>query len=310
MKLNTKYLGQIIIDNLRPLIEGRRCILIDVPHYPNIGDFLIWQGTISMLKKIHVKKLFSASKESFTFPNLSNDVIILLQGGGNFGDLWVEHQIFRTNVIKHYPNNKIIILPQTVFFRNEDSMIKDASIWAKHKDLTIIARDSKSLDTLKHYFYENNIMMLPDMAFCIPSIKSSPQRQTKQLFIKRRDIEADIDLQYNKYIPQEAKIHDWPTLEPGYIVPIFWRIIISIAYRIGINGDWYWNCILRPYYFQTGVKFINEYKDVFTTRLHGAILSLIMGKNVTMIDNNYGKNSSFYETWLDGYDNIQLVRHE
>lgn len=48
---------------------------------------------------------------------LDSNVVILLHGGGNFGDIYGSSQKFRKDVIELYPDNKIIILPQTIYFK-------------------------------------------------------------------------------------------------------------------------------------------------------------------------------------------------
>ena len=40
--------------------------------------------------------------------------------------------------------------------------------------------------------------------------------------------------------------------------------------------------------------------------LHGCILSILLGKKITLIDNSYGKNGNFYNTWLSDLDNVTL----
>lgn len=49
---------------------------------------------------------------------IKKDTIILLQGGGNFGDIWDIHE-FKRKVIRNYPENRIIIFPQTVFYQKK-----------------------------------------------------------------------------------------------------------------------------------------------------------------------------------------------
>ena len=58
--------------------------------------------------------------------------------------------------------------------------------------------------------------------------------------------------------------------------------------------------------FKEGVRFISPYREVETTRLHGCILSILLGKKITLIDNSYGKNGNFYNTWLSDLDNVTL----
>ena len=53
---------------------------------------------------------------------------------------------------------------------------------------------------------------------------------------------------------------------------------------------------------------IDTYDQIYTTRMHAAILSVILGKSeVTLFDNNYGKSSSLYHTWLEDVNGLKLV---
>ncbi|UVP53814.1 polysaccharide pyruvyl transferase family protein [Bacteroides cellulosilyticus] len=56
------------------------------------------------------------------------------------------------------------------------------------------------------------------------------------------------------------------------------------------------------------MHFINPYKEIYTTRLHVAILSILTHKPFMFIDNSYGKNSSFYNTWLTDLNGSTFVR--
>ena len=113
-----KSLRRTIEETLVPLIS-KKCLLLDLPYYSNVGDILIWEGTNEFLKKCSCTCLYKSSLEHYRSFKCSNDVTILLQGGGNFGDIWRLHQDFRLKVISEYPNNRIIILPQSVFYENE-----------------------------------------------------------------------------------------------------------------------------------------------------------------------------------------------
>lgn len=306
----TKELRGIIEKKLLPMLKGKKCILLDVPYYTNIGDTLIWQGTKHFLADNKITCLFSASKETFKFPHLSEDVVILLQGGGNFGDIWIQHQQFRSRVIAYYPNNKIIILPQTVFFSEKANMLSDAEKLGKHENLTIVGRDRVSYDILIKYYHKNNILLLPDMAFCIDPDTLSRQgvKPVKTaLFFKRTDKEANNLSNFSAVIPSTAEEHEWPTMEPHILN---WKELWEgrIQNRFPMIYDWYWDKVMRPYYINLGVRFIGSYKLIYTTRLHGAILSVLLGKSLTFFDNSYGKNSSFYDTWLKDEKNIKFIR--
>ena len=82
-----KYLKGLISKTLLPLI-GKKCVLYDVPFYKNIGDVLIWQGELSFLAENNIEILDYANYHTYVKKDISNDVTILFQGGGNIGDLY------------------------------------------------------------------------------------------------------------------------------------------------------------------------------------------------------------------------------
>ena len=47
---------------------------------------------------------------------------------------------------------------------------------------------------------------------------------------------------------------------------------------------------------------------VVTDRLHGHILSMLLGKPHVILDNSYGKLSSFHEKWTTGVDGVHFAR--
>ena len=80
-----KALSKKISEVLTPLIN-RDYWLLEVPYYSNIGDTLIWQGERDFLAGLPHKCRGMHSLESFAFPEIDKNDLILFQGGGNFGD--------------------------------------------------------------------------------------------------------------------------------------------------------------------------------------------------------------------------------
>src|SRR5687767_10135973 len=110
------YLSQI----LKRLIDFEACAFLDYPYYSNVGDHLIWCGAGLALHRLNVEVRYVASQMDFSQHVLNKkapNLPILFTGGGNLGDLWPDHQIFREYVICRNPNRKIIIFPQSVFFQ-------------------------------------------------------------------------------------------------------------------------------------------------------------------------------------------------
>lgn len=307
----TLGLKEIIGEQLSPLINGNY-ILLDVPYYTNIGDTLIWEGTREFLKTKPYKCLYTAAAETYKYRPLPKDTVILLQGGGNFGDLWRRHQEFRQAVIKAYPENRIIILPQTVFYNDDNIFEEDAKILNSHNNLHICARDTKSFEYLKKSL-TCNLLLVPDMAFCIPQKtldKYRKEETEKALFLERNDPELH-EYDFSTYIKETGEqLHtgDWPTMEQNFKTKKYLDKLVSKRYRLKRIPDIYADCIFRPFQVKKGIEFISQYRKVYTTRLHVAILSILLGKEIVFFDNSYGKNSSFYETWLKGAENLKFVQ--
>ncbi|MDR0603310.1 MAG: polysaccharide pyruvyl transferase family protein [Bacteroidales bacterium] len=307
----TDELKKLIEEALIPILHDDY-IHLDLPYHPNIGDTLIWEGTKSFLKTLPYKCLYKASESTFRHKIIPESVIILLHGGGNFGDLWRIHQTFRLKIIKQYPNNKIIILPQTVHYENASTLKDDSIIMAEHKNLTICARDRKSYKILKNNFF-NTILLVPDMAFYMDQerLNKYTVKPTKEiLLLKRNDIELSKKNNYHQYISEKGaiEIHDWPTMEHNYFVQKVIFKLIELFFFPKNVVDKYAECIYKPFLIRTGIQFISQYKYIYTTRLHVAILSILLQKPFTFFDNSYGKNSSFYDTWLSDIDTIKFIQ--
>ena len=119
MNINYKKnerLKAIINEKLRPLISSNY-LYLDVPYHANLGDTLIWQGTLDFLKTLPYKCLHSSWYNSTKYKDIADknpNCPIILHGGCNFGDVWIECHKFRKKVIENLPNHRIIIFPQTI----------------------------------------------------------------------------------------------------------------------------------------------------------------------------------------------------
>ena len=73
---------------------GSEIIYLEYPVYSNIGDLLICLGTELWFRRSGITVLGRWNIFNFTFPKISDTVILLCQGGGNFGDMYPQ-QAFR-----------------------------------------------------------------------------------------------------------------------------------------------------------------------------------------------------------------------
>ncbi len=308
-----KDLNREIQNQLASRIDSE-FILLDTPDHINIGDQMIWQGEMDFFDSLGVSPYYISSHPHFDWRELPSSTLILLHGGGNFGDVWKGPNEFRLKVIQKYSENRIIVLPQSVQFSDNAILEENAEIYSKHKNLIICARDEYSYKLLKKYF-NNEILLVPDMAFSsVYNNINVNSKNDKKLLIKRFDRENKKELNYKEFT--DFVITDWPSCEIT-ISNQFWRGIEKLnrefakyfiskknkdtTFGLGVKRD-------RNYYINLGVEFMSKYNLVVSTRLHGHILALHLGIPSIMIDNSYGKNSRFYNTWLKDIPGSTLVK--
>lgn len=203
------------------------------PHLRNIGDHA---------QVVAIKKWFSDNfedylvlefdkKEIYRYLSSIKKIVnkadlIFCHSGGNLGDrgLWSEGA--RRLVIKTFPENKIISLPQTIFFsdtrKGKDELEITKKIYNNHKDLTIMARDRYSFELAKQYFPECKHMICPDFVLYLDSFDGNVEKRENVLLCLRNDTESiindDIRNSIREYIKNgNQECHNYDTTLKRYI---------------------------------------------------------------------------------------------
>lgn len=312
-----KELSRTISMALYQLIDNDYVIL-DLPYHANIGDILIWEGEKTFLKTLPYKCLSHSSCR--WKGSINSNTVILLHGGGNFGDLYRKYQDFRLEIIKNYPNNKIIMFPQSVCYQDPTYITHDSEIISKHNNLYLCARDTPSYEFMKKHFPCNNILLVPDMAFCISDDFLTRYNSTgnqRKLFLSRLDKESNASLDN---VLKDFEIRDWPScerLDPVVAITLAIENIRELCSNVSVLNiflssfsDFFADKCLRPYMVNKGLRFVEQYDDIVTTRLHTLIVSVLLNKKVRYVDNISGKLSAYVESWLSNCDNVSKYNYE
>lgn len=299
-------LVHIIAEKLFPLVN-QDYYLLECPYYGNIGDTLIWQGEMDFLMSVnHVCKGMHGI-QTLPIDQLHDAHLVLFQGGGNFGDLWPEHQRMKFRVMERYPYYQYIFLPVSTHYEQPQNLQHDVDFLANY-DAVICARDNASFQFLKTHFC-NPVILVPDMAFYVhPKRFSLSHKAEKDLLILR----ADKEFKANPLLTQIANksdidVIDWPTFDVNDSYNLmFNRLLYRTNNRI---TDWYCRHVYKNHLIRTGANIITSHRTIYSTRLHAAILATLLGKEeIVLFDNSYGKNSSFYDTWLSDCEAIKMIR--
>ncbi|WP_426449067.1 polysaccharide pyruvyl transferase family protein [Paenibacillus sp. S-38] len=296
-------------DILKVIPRGSNVFYLDYPVHSNGGDMLIMKGTEEFFKdyNINVRARYSVLdfKEGTDIPS---DCIIVLHGGGNFGDIYPAHQRLREMVIKNYPNHRIVVMPQTIFYKSEKEYDKTAAIFNKHRDLHVYLRDTLCYELALTKFTDCNVYLSPDMAHQLWPIANPKQTQKDTLYFLRTDVEAG-NGQANLEVGSPADTLDWQTLFTPFdnkVAKLFSKMYTvkrMAGNSLPVGALWY---NYTDYLLKKAIELFSSYRVIKTSRLHGHILSCLMDKQNILIDNSYGKNSSYYYTWTHPIKTAQL----
>jgi len=300
-------LRSLITDRLGPLFNGRPHVLLEVPHHANVGDFLIWEGEAQFLRSQASKCIGVYSDSTFGFFNLPANVIIAMNGGGSFGDIWKESLEFKLKVVKAYPDNQIIFFPQSVEFVDDQVGKEAIDTFKSHNNLVVCARDSYSYDFLSGVGIKT--LLVPDIAFYmdVHADISKKSMSVETLVVQREDREKSraISSEFNDL--SNTMISDWPTVGTNdrfiRAASILSWVLRDCAWA-GRLLDILYNYVYRRYIVKSGIGFINSARVIHATRLHAGILGILLRKNVILYENSYGKLDRFYRTWLFDCDSV------
>ena len=100
---------------------------------------------------------------------INENAIILISGGGYLGSLWLDYgENSVRKIIKNFQHNKIIILPQTLYFSEniygKQQLEITKEIYNKADKLTVCLRETKSFELAKEIFASNiKCILVPDL---------------------------------------------------------------------------------------------------------------------------------------------------
>lgn len=314
MKKNNCY--HLLYSTLQELVT-HDYVFLDLPYYPNVGDVLIWEATLQLLKRIRHRCLYSCSVETYRKPRIKKDTILLFSGGGNFGDLWEKHQRFRHQVMLDFPENPIVQLPQSVWFEHKENMLEDIHYYTDHNaPVTICLRDKQSFDIINDNYANVKPLLLPDLVLALDIDKVLRKNRIKRqtgvgaLFFRRDDkeyVENDLN------IPFDAE-GDWPcrrytikwVRKHEQLMERLERLHTPQRVQREVT-TWYYRYIIKDAYLRNGIRFLMPYREIYATRLHAAILGALLGKQVYIIDNSYHKCSGVYNLWMKDFQNVKKI---
>lgn len=279
--------------------DRKRMLLFNSPEHDNVGDHLI---SIAELKFIQERFpeyecIEITDIEYLWFHNrireyVAKDDLVLITGGGFLGSLWLYNgELNVRSVIEEYPDNKIVIMPQTLYFeegeRGKREKENTIAIYRRHQNLTVCLREQNSYSMLQGMLGEQvRMALVPDMALSLNYSDTQKVRKGALLCI-RKDKESVLDEAVREKV-----------------IAALERRGIGYDYTLMHTGNCF-NIDTRTDEIEQKAMQMKTAEIVVTDTLHGMILCAITGTPCLAFDNLSHKVSGVY-AWIEKLSYIHL----
>jgi exopolysaccharide biosynthesis predicted pyruvyltransferase EpsI len=318
--LNAK-LSKRIDETVAPLIadHAERICIIDPPGYANVGDSAIFLGEMAFLRRNFPEAridFFDAANYTPACDRFIRDSsVVLLQGGGNFGEIWPRHHAIRMEILNRFPGKRIVQFPQSISFTTQAGIDATARAIERQGNFTLLVRDRNSQAFAEKHF-PCTTLLCPDMAFALGDIDRVPA-SLDFLCLLRQDKEVAADhsrlLQVLAELGGSLDVADWieaPHSHLGRRDKALARTWRRFPWTIGFTRSFAFR--LRERYARErlafGLGLLSRGSMVITDRLHAHVLCCLLGVRHLLFDSLDGKVSALYEAWTKGAGNARLVR--
>lgn len=272
-------------------------MLFNIAGFSNIGDPTIGVGEVTLLRRLNIELVFHledvknsemacdfARKLSRKYTN--ETLVILLQGGGNLMS-YAHQDRYRERVISRFMDFEVIMFPQSFWiFTPRQHQEHFKRVYNSHPKFTMLYRDEYSLGEGKKWFPNTRALLMPDIAFQLGQVDRFMPPVHNILWLRRTDDET-----LNYQIPSSARYHD--------VLVVDWKDMVTQKDR---------RCLESGFLIAAdGMLFLLRGRVVITDRLHGHIISTLVGVPHVVLDNRNHKLFHYRDTWTAGLENVVVA---
>lgn len=214
---------------------------------------------------------------------LSEDDVFIFQSGYTMADRHGDESFHRM-VPEVFRGHPILIMPQTIMYREPENMRRTAEALAHNERTVLLTRDAVSYQTASRYFPDTYSVLYPDIVTTLIGVPNAgSENRDGVLFCLRDDSE---------------KLYSQSTLSElidryKACVPV--KVTDTTKKDLDPNAD---DVILREA-IRAQIAEFSQYRVTVTDRFHGMILSLAAGTPVVVLATNDHKVTAGAE-WFRG----------
>lgn len=283
------------------IFHPKSIFLLLTPEHGNYGDHAIALAQKSFFLEnfpeyrfYDISYLHYMHDKEFLKRKIRKRDIIAISGGGYLGDVWPEDDEVVRSIVTEFPQNKVIIMPQTIYYSkelDEHELKEKTEAYSKHEKLLFCVRDAGSYEVMKkiEFIGKSELAMVPDMVMLLKYNKIIGERNGIGVCF-RNDREAFVDKEKKEGIIRQ--------IERKY--PVF-KFDTVVDY--GITMDEREDTVKRK------LDEISRMKVVITDRLHAMLFAVLTGTPCIVFDNLTHKISKM-KPFLENIDYLRMLEND
>ena len=292
-------------------IPGDRPVaLLLFPLDANVGNHMMWLAITEYLENRGIRIAYLASDWDFNISDMIETVgdgTILFIGGVSVSRLWPEHAAIKRAVATACPDNRLISLPSTMLFVDEDDRREASTIFGEHRDVIMMARDPVSAASARDVFPDHiSVITIHDSAFLLPpQPRITDLIQHDVIWLARGDMESA-----GFKVPDDVMKFDWPSLERRAVNVMAGRVGSKLGRKVP-NVLSFTNRIVGASYraisqhvLSNGNRLLDQGSVLVTDRLHPHVLAVLRGQPCVLLPDRFGKNRSVWEYSSHTYNTL------
>lgn len=266
--------------NIQIILKSRNDKIIfyfGVPQHPNMGDlaqcmcirdffrrFYPEYTVIEIDTKVYMNQQYSQRRLLHKVINKQD--YIFFQSGYCTQDLGGIEDLMHQAVMQEFPDNRLVMLPQTVFFQSKERRMQASAVYSAHEHLLFLARDSVSFQIAKDLFHDTPIIAFPDIVTTLIGKYHFDTERKGILFCLRNDEEKFYSAEVlDRLREQISKFESCNTIDTTIRKSVI-EIHKNLTFEI-----------------ESFIAQFANYRLVITDRYHGTIFSAVAETPVIVI---------------------------